>query len=85
MCESYRAYSGKKIRKLVPVAICRNLNLTLKLKLKTANFHQTQITYRSYIYYILSLVRLAIFKLQGKIYEKYRRKSAGWDDYEHHT
>ena len=58
--------------------------LFLKLKLQTLYFTQTKITYRSYMYHCLSLIRPAIFKLQGKILqgkicEKCKKISSAWD------
>ena len=58
---------------MVPVAIFRNLKIETTADLKFF----TKITYRNFIYYSLSIVRLATFKLQEKIYEKFRRSTLG--------
>ena len=69
--------------KLIPVAIFINLG---DFKVKATDFiFPIKITYRSYMFYSLSLVRLAIFKVPGKIYEKCRKKSSRLDGYGPHT
>ena len=64
----------KKSITWVSVGFFRNLKVTLKLKLQTSFLSQTNITYRSYIFYSLKLVRLTVSKLQDKICEKCRNR-----------